>query len=134
MHEFNDVDKVERMRKNLLAWYDSNKRSLPWRSFACQSDEKEYESDLDRRGYAVWISEVMLQQTQVAAVIGYYKRWMSKWPDTKALSSASLDDVNAVWSGLGYYSRARRLWEGAKKVEEELGGRMPRYNKRFSTS
>ncbi len=82
--------------------------------------------DLDRRAYGVWVSEVMLQQTQVATVVGYYGRWMERWPDCHSLAQASLDDVNRVWSGLGYYSRARRLWEGARKVVEQLGGRMPR--------
>ena len=68
----------------------------------------------------------MLQQTQVATVIDYYQRWMSKWPDTKSLASAQLEDVNKVWSGLGYYSRAKRLWEGAQAVEGQMGGRMPK--------
>ncbi len=100
--------------------YDLNKRELPWRRSPTSSP------DADRRGYSTWVSEVMLQQTQVATVLDYYARWMSRWPDVRALSEASLDQVNAAWSGLGYYSRARRLWEGARKVHGQMGGRMPR--------
>nr|XP_055203391.1 adenine DNA glycosylase isoform X8 [Gorilla gorilla gorilla] len=74
----------------------------------------------------VWVSEVMLQQTQVATVINYYTRWMQKWPTLQDLASASLEEVNQLWAGLGYYCRGRRLQEGARKVVEELGGHMPR--------
>uniref|UniRef100_A0A4X2LJJ8 Adenine DNA glycosylase n=1 Tax=Vombatus ursinus TaxID=29139 RepID=A0A4X2LJJ8_VOMUR len=68
----------------------------------------------------------MLQQTQVATVIGYYTRWMQKWPTLQDLAGASLEEVNQLWAGLGYYSRGRRLQEGARKVVEELGGHVPR--------
>ncbi|TRY71055.1 hypothetical protein TCAL_02406 [Tigriopus californicus] len=110
---------VTQCRQALLAWYDDNQRTLPWRTIA------KSERDLNIRGYAVWVSEIMLQQTQVATVIDYYKRWMAKWPDLSALSQASLDEVNEMWSGLGYYSRGRRLREGALKVVENLGGQIP---------
>ncbi|XP_032217046.1 adenine DNA glycosylase [Mustela erminea] len=119
-HLFRDTAEVTVFREKLLSWYDREKRDLPWRRRA------EGEVDLDRRAYAVWVSEVMLQQTQVATVIDYYTRWMQKWPTLQDLASASLEEVNQLWAGLGYYSRARRLQEGARKVVEELGGHVPR--------
>ncbi|XP_037355768.1 adenine DNA glycosylase isoform X5 [Talpa occidentalis] len=119
-HLFRDSAEVTIFRGSLLSWYDREKRDLPWRRRAGD------EVDLDRRAYAVWVSEVMLQQTQVATVIDYYTRWMQKWPTLQDLASASLEEVNQLWAGLGYYSRGRRLQEGARKVVEELGGHMPR--------
>ncbi|XP_045655644.1 adenine DNA glycosylase isoform X2 [Ursus americanus] len=119
-HLFRGTAEVRAFRENLLRWYDREKRDLPWRRRA------EGEVDLDRRAYAVWVSEVMLQQTQVATVIDYYTRWMQKWPTLQDLASASLEGVNQLWAGLGYYSRGRRLHEGARKVVEELGGHVPR--------
>ncbi|XP_058408240.1 adenine DNA glycosylase isoform X2 [Diceros bicornis minor] len=118
-HLFRDTAEVTVFRESLLSWYDQEKRDLPWRRLA------ESEVDLDRRAYAVWVSEVMLQQTQVATVINYYTRWMQKWPTLQDLASASLEEVNQLWAGLGYYSRGRRLQEGARKVVEELGGHVP---------
>ncbi|XP_017506223.2 adenine DNA glycosylase isoform X4 [Manis javanica] len=118
-HLFRDTAEVTVFRESLLSWYNREKRDLPWRRQA------EGEVDLDRRAYAVWVSEVMLQQTQVATVIDYYTRWMQKWPTLQDLASASLEEVNQLWAGLGYYSRGRRLQEGARKVVEELGGHMP---------
>ncbi|XP_049631453.1 adenine DNA glycosylase [Suncus etruscus] len=119
-HLFRDPAEVASFRKSLLCWYDQEKRDLPWRRKA------EDEVDPDRRAYAVWVSEVMLQQTQVATVIDYYTRWMQKWPTLQDLANASLEEVNQLWAGLGYYSRGRRLQEGARKVVVELGGHMPR--------
>ncbi|XP_032969249.1 adenine DNA glycosylase isoform X7 [Rhinolophus ferrumequinum] len=115
-----DAAEVTVFRERLLSWYDQEKRDLPWRRRA------KGEVDLDRRAYAVWVSEVMLQQTQVATVINYYTRWMQKWPTLQDLARASLEEVNQLWAGLGYYSRGRRLQEGARKVVEELGGHVPR--------
>ncbi|XP_032969246.1 adenine DNA glycosylase isoform X4 [Rhinolophus ferrumequinum] len=119
-HLFRDAAEVTVFRERLLSWYDQEKRDLPWRRRA------KGEVDLDRRAYAVWVSEVMLQQTQVATVINYYTRWMQKWPTLQDLARASLEEVNQLWAGLGYYSRGRRLQEGARKVVEELGGHVPR--------
>ncbi|NXN18609.1 MUTYH glycosylase, partial [Indicator maculatus] len=119
-HLFSDPAEIQSLRGNLLPWYDKCKRDLPWRTLAAT------ESDADRRGYAVWVSEIMLQQTQVATVIDYYNRWMQKWPTLQALAQASLEEVNELWAGLGYYSRGKRLQEAAKKVVSELDGRMPR--------
>ncbi|NP_001072831.1 adenine DNA glycosylase [Xenopus tropicalis] len=118
-HSFTSQE-TEIIRDKLLAWYDKSKRDLPWRTMACT------EPDLDRKAYAVWVSEVMLQQTQVATVIDYYNKWMKVWPTMEDLARSSLEEVNEMWSGLGYYSRGRRLQEGAKKVVLELGGSMPR--------
>ncbi|KAG6928296.1 mutY DNA glycosylase [Chelydra serpentina] len=118
-HLFSHPAEIEAFRKNLLAWYDKCKRDLPWRKLAAS------ESDTNRRAYAVWVSEIMLQQTQVATVIDYYNRWMQKWPTLQALARASLEDVNELWAGLGYYSRGKRLQEAAQKVVSELAGQMP---------
>lgn len=109
IHQFTS-DEIQLVRAQLLAWYDKNKRDLPWRRLTA------IEKDKNQRGYAVWVSEVMLQQTQVATVISYYNKWMEKWPTLEKLSCATLEEVNELWAGLGYYSRARRLYEGSKKV------------------
>ena len=119
-HSFKSNDEVVQVRSKLLKWFAQNCRTLPWRTIARN------EPDLNKRGYAVWVSEIMLQQTQVATVIDYYNRWMKKWPTLQDLSEASLDEVNQMWAGLGYYSRGKRLWEGAKKVVADLRGEMPR--------
>uniref|UniRef100_F6XCV7 Adenine DNA glycosylase n=1 Tax=Ornithorhynchus anatinus TaxID=9258 RepID=F6XCV7_ORNAN len=119
-HLFDDMAEVGAFRSRLLTWYDRAKRDLPWRRRAAS------EPDPDRRAYAVWVSEIMLQQTQVATVIDYYNRWMQKWPTLPELAGASLEEVNQMWAGLGYYSRGRRLQEGAHKVMVELGGHVPR--------
>ncbi len=95
-----------------MDWYESRKRDLPWRR--------------TRDPYAIWVSEVMLQQTQVKTVLGYYERWMARFPSVKALAAAEDADVLHAWQGLGYYSRARRLLAGARAVAERHAGRLPR--------
>ncbi|KAF9510609.1 hypothetical protein BS47DRAFT_55017 [Hydnum rufescens UP504] len=112
------------LRDHLLAWYDKvkNIRGMPWR--------KDYDSRLSgeaqsQRAYEVLVSEIMLQQTQITTVIPYYNRWMDAFPTVKALSKATIEDVNQRWKGLGYYSRAARLLAAAQKVVEELDGRFP---------
>ncbi|NXE86133.1 MUTYH glycosylase, partial [Menura novaehollandiae] len=118
-HLFSDRAEVEALRGNLLAWYDRCKRDLPWRALV--------RGDIGRQGWGImWVSEIMLQQTQVATVIDYYNRWMEKWPTLQALAQASLEEVNELWAGLGYYSRGKRLQEAARKVVSELAGQMPR--------
>ena len=97
-HEF-QPDILPNLRKDLLKWYDENQRVLPWRTAAKE------EKNLNKRGYAIWVSEIMLQQTQVATVIKYYENWMKKWPTMEDLAEATLDEVNQAWAGLGYYSR-----------------------------
>ena len=96
----------------LLAWYTAEKRDLPWRKTGDP--------------YAIWVSEVMLQQTQVKTVIPYYERFLQRFPGVEQLGTASLEDVLTVWRGLGYYSRARRMWEGAHYLLEQWEGKMPR--------
>lgn len=97
---------------DLLSWYGKHKRDLPWRA--------------NKDPYRVWISEIMLQQTQVATVIDYYRRFLEKFPDLPSLAKASEAEVIAQWSGLGYYSRARNLHAAAKKILAEHGGEFPR--------
>ena len=95
----------------LLAWYAHHKRALPWRDVPDP--------------YRVWVSEIMLQQTQVDTVIPYYQRWLARFPSLAALAEAPLQDVLAAWEGLGYYSRARNLHRAAQQVAAERGGRLP---------
>jgi hypothetical protein len=116
----------------LLSWYDDKHRVLPWRrnghslhELSAESDAKLAIADSDW-AYRVWVSEIMLQQTRVATVIEYFERWVARWPTISALAAATIDEVNAVWAGLGYYRRAKFLLEGAKKVMGSLGGVMPR--------
>ncbi|MGN6110555.1 MAG: A/G-specific adenine glycosylase [Kofleriaceae bacterium] len=92
--------------------YASVRRDLPWRR--------------TRDPYAIWVSEIMLQQTRVATVIPYWERWMAKFPTVSALAGAPLDDVLAAWAGLGYYSRARNLHAGAQAIGARWGGELPR--------
>uniref|UniRef100_A0A0R0J018 Adenine DNA glycosylase n=1 Tax=Glycine max TaxID=3847 RepID=A0A0R0J018_SOYBN len=113
-------DETHKLRVALLDWYDLNRRDLPWRTTFKQEDE-----EVERRAYGVWVSEVMLQQTRVQTVIAYYNRWMQKWPTIHHLAQASLEEVNEMWAGLGYYRRARFLLEGAKKIVAE-GGQIPK--------
>ncbi|XP_030583481.1 adenine DNA glycosylase isoform X2 [Archocentrus centrarchus] len=118
-HTFPDPADVVQFRSQLLNWYNKEKRELQWRTLAVT------ESDINIRTYAVWVSEIMLQQTQVATVKDYYNRWMKRWPTVQDLAAATLEEVNQLWAGLGYYSRGRRLHEGAQKVASELKGQMP---------
>ncbi|XP_030852406.1 adenine DNA glycosylase-like [Strongylocentrotus purpuratus] len=116
IHSFSQTE-IESLRRKLLQWYDVNKRDLPWRNIKGE--------DTNHKAYAVWVSEIMCQQTQVATVIDYYNKWMKKWPTLESLSKASLEEVREVWAGLGYYSRGQRLFEGACKVQNELDGQIP---------
>ena len=102
---------IRDVRNALLRWYGRHQRKLPWRRTADP--------------YAIWISEVMLQQTQVQTVIPYWRRFLERFPDVRALASASLPDVLAQWSGLGYYSRARALHRAAQIIGAERGGNLP---------
>ncbi|PSK60425.1 A/G-specific adenine glycosylase [Elsinoe australis] len=117
---------------SLLQWYDatSTTRNMPWRkpfpaSSSLPTPPSEVHALLSRRAYEVWVSEIMLQQTRVSTVIPYFNSWIAKWPDIHALAEAEHDEVLAAWKGLGYYSRATRLWKGAKMVVGELGGNIP---------
>jgi A/G-specific adenine glycosylase len=102
---------ARRLRAPILRWYRREKRDLPWRRTA--------------DAYAIWVSEAMLQQTTVAAVVPYWERFLGRFPDAAALASSDEEEVLALWSGLGYYRRARALREGALVVMERHGGRLP---------
>jgi A/G-specific adenine glycosylase len=98
-------------RRKLLGWYDENRRDLPWRR--------------TRDPYAIWVSEIMLQQTRVAAVLAHYRLFLERFPTVLVLAAASEDDVLAAWSGLGYYRRARMLQQCAREIVGQHGGRFP---------
>ena len=104
-------DELVQLRAQLLAWYDAGARDLPWRR--------------TRDPYAIWLSEVMLQQTRVETVLRYYERFLAQFPSAAALASASEDAVMAAWSGLGYYRRARLLHSGVREVVARYGGQVP---------
>ncbi|KAF9425906.1 hypothetical protein BGZ94_007107 [Podila epigama] len=127
-HHFTCQKMRTSIQKDLLAWYDIHYRKLPWRKSFHQGDHSEQlERDQPgQRAYEVWVSEIMCQQTQVATVIPYYNTWMSKWPTIAALAEADLEEVNKVWTGLGYYSRASRLHQGAQKVVKDFDSVLPR--------
>ena len=95
----------------LLAWYNDSKRDLPWRR--------------DREPYHVWVSEIMLQQTRVAAVVDYYTRFLAQFPTVQALAGAEEDALMKCWQGLGYYSRARNLQKAAQVIVQDYGGVFP---------
>ncbi len=107
----------EAVASALLPHYDRHARTLPWRMppGSAQSPDP----------YRVWLSEIMLQQTTVAAVIPYFEKFMARWPDVAALARADTGEVMAAWAGLGYYARARNLIACARMVTDELGGRFP---------
>lgn len=105
------MNKDALITENLLNWYDLNRRILPWR--------------VNRTPYGTWISEIMLQQTRVAAVIPYYEKFLHTFPDLSSLASADEDRVYKIWEGLGYYSRAKNLIAGARFCLEHFGGTLP---------
>ncbi len=92
-------------RARVLAWYRAHRRDLPWRQ--------------TRDPYAIWISEIMLQQTRVDTVVPYYERFLARWPDVRALAAADPEDVRAAWSGLGYYRRAKLMLDAAHAIVRE---------------
>jgi A/G-specific adenine glycosylase len=107
-----DRAQAARFAAALLEWFDANgRRDLPWQ--------------VDPTPYRVWVSEIMLQQTQVATAIPYFDRFMDRFPDVVALAEAKLDEVLHLWSGLGYYARARNLRRAAQAIVRECGGRFP---------
>ena len=102
---------MDQIAASLLAWYDRCARDLPWRGF--------------HDAYRTWVSEAMLQQTRVETVLSYYERFLARFPDLPSLAGAREADVLKEWEGLGYYSRARNLWNGAKQVMEKYNGILP---------
>jgi A/G-specific adenine glycosylase len=103
--------RIRDLHSKLLAWYARCSRDLPWRK--------------TRSAYAIWVSEVMLQQTRVETVVPYYERFLDAFPSVQALADARESDVLRAWSGLGYYRRARMLHEAARQIERERSGRFP---------
>jgi A/G-specific adenine glycosylase len=102
---------ITALQRRLLKWFDQHQRELPWRT--------------DKTPYRVWVSEIMLQQTQVATVIDYYTRFLKKFPTVKQLAAADEADVLKLWEGLGYYRRARQMHAAAKAIVEHHGGEFP---------
>ena len=102
---------ITQFRENLLTWFETHLRKLPWR----ETEDP----------YRIWVSEVMLQQTQVKKVLEYYQKFVSKFPDVQSLADADLQDVLKAWEGLGYYARARNLHKAAKAVAQDFGGEIP---------
>jgi A/G-specific adenine glycosylase len=102
------------LRRNLLEWFAKNRRALPWRA--------------SRDPYRIWIAEIMLQQTRIAAVIPYYERFLEKFPTVDSLAAARIDDVLLLWSGLGYYSRARNLHRAAQQIVSQHAGEFPKHH------
>src|SRR3990172_4084523 len=103
---------MTKLSSKLLRWYRRHGRTLPWRGL--------------RDPYAVWVSEIMLQQTRVETVIPYFEEWMNRFPSVYSLAEASEQSVLNLWEGLGYYSRARNLRKAAQIVVDEFDGKLPR--------
>src|SRR6202140_4739117 len=106
-----EVMQQEMFRAQLLAWYEAHARELPWRE--------------SRDPYRVWVSEIMLQQTRVAAVIAHYHEFLRRFPTVEKLAAAREASVLAAWSGLGYYRRARMMHAAARVIVREMGGQFP---------
>ena len=105
------MNQLDQLPIPLLQWYRENARVLPWRS--------------DPTPYHVWVSEIMLQQTRVAAVLDYYRRFMEALPTVADLAAVEEDRLMKLWQGLGYYNRARNLQKAARQVTEDFGGAFP---------
>src|SRR5260370_33707852 len=102
---------IGKFRRRLLAWFSARKRDLPWQR--------------TKAPYRVWLSEIMLQQTRVAAVVPYYDNFLLRFPDMQALARARAEAVLSHWAGLGYYSRAKNLLRAAQQIDARHGGRFP---------
>ena len=111
MHKKPLPEHYQDFRDTLVTWFNSYQRDMPWR----RTDDP----------YRIWVSEVMLQQTQVKKVVGYYERFIERFPDVQHLAVAPLQDVLKVWEGLGYYARARNLHKAAQVIVNELDGKVP---------
>jgi len=110
---------MRELQTRLLSWYRHNQRDLPWRG----------ESD----PYKIWVSEAMLQQTQVNTVIPYYHRFLAKFPSVESLAAAELAEVLKAWEGLGYYARARNMHQAAQEIVSKYGGQLPADAKTLKT-
>ena len=103
-----DAEKIASFRRTLLDWYDREKRDLPWRR--------------TRNPYYIWVSEIMLQQTQVQTVIPYYERFLDWFPTVKDLAEAPEEKLLKAWEGLGYYSRVRNMQKAAQQIMDDFDG------------
>lgn len=103
---------MTQLQEKLLEWYSANARELPWRG--------------SYSPYQVWISEIMLQQTQVTTMLPFYSRWMKRFPDPASVALASEDEILLHWEGLGYYARAKNIQKAARQIVSEFGGELPR--------
>jgi A/G-specific adenine glycosylase len=110
-HGVDETNDLAAIGQRLLDWYKSHRRDLPWRR--------------TQDPYAIWVAEIMLQQTRVDTVIPYYERFLTLFPSLESLAAASVDEVLKAWEGLGYYARARNLHAAACQVVQELGGHLP---------
>ncbi len=111
MTAWDDPKTIQILQRSLREWYQTQGRDLPWRN---TTDP-----------YHIWVSEIMLQQTQVKTVIPYYYRWLNQFPDIETLANSSLESVLKLWEGLGYYARARNLHRAAQKIVHEYNGVFP---------
>ena len=110
MYNTNNIDSI-------LKWYAIHKRSLPWRA--------------TNNPYKIWLSEIMLQQTQVNIVIPYYKKWINKYPTIQSVANANLDSLLKLWEGMGYYSRCRNFYNAANIIINDYNGKIPDDKKIF---
>src|SRR2546430_16732229 len=106
-----NVRELAAFRRQLLAWFRQFQRDLPWRR--------------TKDPYRIWLSEIMLQQTRVAAAVPYYEKFLQRFPEVHALANAEQEEVLRIWSGLGYYSRARNLQKAAQQIVAKHGGQFP---------
>ena len=111
---------MKTFQRRLLDWFGAHRRELPWRASRDTPSGHAY-----RDAYRIWVAEIMLQQTRIAAVMPYYERFLQKFPTVEALARAPQDDVLKLWSGLGYYSRARNLHRAAQEIVARHGGEFP---------
>ncbi|MFP4098477.1 MAG: A/G-specific adenine glycosylase [Alphaproteobacteria bacterium] len=116
INEHETIRKPEKFGQRVLRWYDMHRRDLPWRA------QKGHDSD----PYHVWLSEIMLQQTTVPAVIPYFYKFLERWPTIEALAQADIDSVMKEWAGLGYYARARNLYKCSQVVVNSYDGVFPK--------
>lgn len=107
-----DLDLMNKMTEPIIKWYQANRRELPWRK--------------EKNPYHIWVSEIMLQQTRIEAVLGYYERFLKSLPNVKGLAEVEEEKLLKLWEGLGYYNRARNLKKAAQIVQEKYNGIMPK--------
>lgn len=112
MRKMQTVELLEKMKEPIIKWYQENKRELPWRK--------------EKNPYFIWISEIMLQQTRIEAVMQYYQRFLENLPTLSDLAQVEEEKLLKLWEGLGYYNRARNLKKAAQIVQEKYGGQMPK--------